>query len=84
MSVDEKYFRPTEVDLLVGDSSKANSKLGWKPKYNLKNLVDEMMDSDLKLMSKDKHLNEKKDLIYRLNRPIIISFICFLSNNESS
>ena len=59
VSVDEKYFRPTEVDLLVGDSSKANSKLGWKPKYNLKNLVDEMMDSDLKLMSKDKHLNEK-------------------------
>ena len=59
VSVDEKYFRPTEVDLLVGDSSKANSKLGWKPKYNLKNLVDEMMDSDLKLMLKDKHLNEK-------------------------
>ncbi len=50
--VDPKYFRPTEVDLLLGDPTKAMSKLGWKPKYNLKSLVSEMMKSDLKLFSK--------------------------------
>jgi len=47
VKVDPKYFRPTEVDLLLGDPSKANSKLGWKPKYDLASLVDEMMESDL-------------------------------------
>lgn len=47
VKVDPKYFRPTEVDLLLGDPSKAKSKLGWKPKYDLASLVDEMMESDL-------------------------------------
>lgn len=58
VQVDEKYFRPTEVDLLIGDASKAMSKLGWKPKYDLKGLVKEMMLSDLHLMLKDQYLGD--------------------------
>ncbi|PWH83896.1 GDP-mannose 4,6-dehydratase [Algibacter marinivivus] len=54
--VDEKYYRPTEVDLLIGDATKAKEKLGWEPKYDLKNLVDDMMSSDLKLMKKEEYL----------------------------
>ncbi len=50
--MDPKYFRPTEVDLLLGDPSKAKSMLGWEPKYDLKSLVKEMMTSDLALFSK--------------------------------
>jgi len=53
LSVDPTYFRPTEVDLLIGDSSKAKSKLGWVPKYNLAYLVKDMMASDVTLMKKD-------------------------------
>jgi len=52
LSVDKKYFRPTEVDLLVGDASKARKVLGWEPKYTLKDLVKEMIWSDIKLMKK--------------------------------
>lgn len=58
MSIDEKYFRPTEVDLLLGDPTKAEKQLGWKPKYDLKMLVQEMMESDLELFKKDKYLKE--------------------------
>ena len=58
VSVDEKYFRPTEVELLLGDPSKAEKKLGWKPKYDLQMLVTEMMESDLDLFRKDKYLKE--------------------------
>tara|TARA_B100000902_G_C27316553_1_gene921707 strand:- start:1263 stop:2336 length:1074 start_codon:yes stop_codon:yes gene_type:complete len=47
IAVDPLYFRPTEVDKLVGDSTKAKEKLGWKPEYNLQELVNEMMESDL-------------------------------------
>ena len=47
VSVDEKYFRPTEVELLIGDPTKSMTKLGWKPKYDLKALVDDMMQGDL-------------------------------------
>jgi GDPmannose 4,6-dehydratase len=54
--VDEKYFRPTEVDLLIGDPSKANTQLNWKPKYDLPALVKDMMASDLNLMKKDQYL----------------------------
>lgn len=50
--VDPKYFRPTEVDLLIGDPSKAKSKLGWQPKYNLQELVKEMIESDLELFKR--------------------------------
>jgi GDPmannose 4,6-dehydratase len=52
LSVNPAYFRPTEVDLLIGDPSKAKNKLGWVPEYDLKTLVDDMMSSDLVLMRK--------------------------------
>ena len=53
LSVDPSYFRPTEVDLLIGDPSKAKNKLGWVPEYDLQGLVEDMMESDIKLMKKD-------------------------------
>ncbi|MGL4956192.1 MAG: GDP-mannose 4,6-dehydratase [Bacteroidales bacterium] len=56
IAVDAKYFRPTEVELLIGNPSKSNSVLGWTPEYSLQGLVDDMMQSDLKLMSKDAYL----------------------------
>ena len=59
VSVDPKYFRPTEVDILVGDASKAKNKLGWVPKIQLNELVKDMMSSDLTLMKKDKLLKDK-------------------------
>ncbi len=58
VAVDPRYFRPTEVDLLLGDATKAKEKLGWTPKYSLNELVDDMMESDLKLMTKDQYLKE--------------------------
>lgn len=58
VEVDPKYFRPTEVDLLIGDPSKAQKELGWKHKYELEDLVKEMVQSDLKLFQKDKYLKE--------------------------
>ena len=58
LAVDPKYFRPTEVDLLIGDPSKAKEKLGWECKYDLNDLVKEMMQSDLKLMKKDQFLKD--------------------------
>ena len=58
VQVDPKYFRPTEVDLLIGDPSKAEKKLGWKREYKLEELVNDMMQSDLKLMTKDVYLQE--------------------------
>jgi GDPmannose 4,6-dehydratase len=56
LQVDPKYFRPTEVDLLIGDPTKARTKLGWKATYDLASLIKEMMESDLKLMKKDQYL----------------------------
>jgi GDPmannose 4,6-dehydratase len=56
VKVDPKYFRPTEVDILLGDPAKANSKLGWKPKYDLAGLIKEMVLSDLRLVKKDEYL----------------------------
>jgi len=58
VGVDPAYFRPTEVDLLIGDPTKANTKLGWKPEYDLRGLVEDMMQSDIKLMKKDAWLRE--------------------------
>ena len=58
VEVDPHYFRPSEVDILVGDPTKAKTKLGWEPKYDLKMLVNDMMTSDLKLMKKEKFLKE--------------------------
>ena len=53
LSVDPTYFRPTEVDLLIGDPSKAKNKLGWVPEHDLASLVKDMMQSDVDLMKKD-------------------------------
>lgn len=58
LAVDPKYFRPTEVDLLIGDPTKAKTKLGWVPEYDLKDLVKDMMQSDIKLMQKEQYLKE--------------------------
>ena len=58
VKVDAKYFRPTEVDLLIGDPTKSNTKLGWKPKYDLAALIKDMVSSDLQLMKKDEYLKE--------------------------
>lgn len=56
IEVDPIYFRPTEVELLIGDSSKARKELGWKPKYTLEDLVKEMMESDIKFFQQEKLL----------------------------
>lgn len=58
INVDPKYFRPTEVELLIGDATKSREKLGWVPKHTLADLVNDMMQSDLHLMKKDEYLNE--------------------------
>lgn len=58
VGVDPKYFRPTEVDLLIGDPTKSNTVLGWKPEYDLAGLVEDMMQSDIKLFKKDAYLKE--------------------------
>lgn len=64
IAVDPKYYRPTEVDLLIGDATKAKEKLGWVPKYDLESLVEDMMTSDLMLMKKEQFLKEGG---YRIN-----------------
>ena len=56
--IDEHYYRPTEVDLLVGDASKAKNKLGWTPEYSLEELVKEMMKNDVYLMAREIYLNK--------------------------
>lgn len=58
VKVDPKYFRPTEVDLLLGDPTKAKTQLGWQPKYDLQALVEDMMQADLNLMKKDEYLKQ--------------------------
>jgi len=58
LSIDPKYFRPTEVDLLIGDASKAKEKLGWECDYDLQDLVKDMMQSDVKLMQKAQLLKD--------------------------
>ena len=54
--VDPRYFRPTEVDLLIGDAEKAKKKLGWKPSHNLESLIDDMVQADIELFKKEKTL----------------------------
>lgn len=56
VEIDPRYFRPTEVELLIGDASKAKKDLGWEPKYTLEQLVKEMVESDVKLFERDKYL----------------------------
>ena len=58
VGVDPQYFRPTEVDLLIGNAEKAQKKLGWTPMYTLEDLVHDMMVSDIKLMKKESYLRE--------------------------
>jgi GDPmannose 4,6-dehydratase len=58
IEINPKYFRPTEVDLLLGDATKAKEELGWEPKYTLEELCKEMVESDLRLFKKDKYLLE--------------------------
>ncbi len=58
VGVDPQYFRPTEVDLLIGNAEKAKKKLGWEPVYSLTDLVHDMMVSDIKLMKKESYLRE--------------------------
>lgn len=58
IEIDPNYFRPTEVDLLIGDASKAFNNLGWKPKHNLQDLVKDMVQSDMNLFKRDKYLLE--------------------------
>lgn len=58
IAVDPRYFRPTEVELLIGDATKSQTVLGWKPKYDLNALVKDMMKSDLKLMKKERFLKQ--------------------------
>jgi GDPmannose 4,6-dehydratase len=58
VAVDPGYFRPTEVDLLIGDASKAKRELNWEPEYSLQELLTEMVQSDLELMKRDRYLND--------------------------
>jgi GDPmannose 4,6-dehydratase len=58
VKVDSKYFRPTEVELLIGDATKARTKLSWQPEYNLDALIEDMMQSDVKTMKKEAYLKE--------------------------
>jgi GDPmannose 4,6-dehydratase len=58
LSIDPAYFRPTEVDLLIGDPTKAKEKLGWVPEHDLESLVKDMIQSDVKLMQKQQYLKD--------------------------
>ena len=58
IKVDPEYFRPTEVELLIGDSTKAREKLNWEPEFDLDGLIADMMHSDIKFMKKDDYLRE--------------------------
>ena len=58
IAVDPTYFRPSEVDVLIGDASKAKNKLGWVPEHDLASLVKDMMASDINLMKKDQYLKD--------------------------
>jgi GDPmannose 4,6-dehydratase len=56
VGVDPAYFRPTEVDLLIGDATKARTRLGWEPRYDLAGLITDMMEGDIKLVKKEVYL----------------------------
>jgi GDPmannose 4,6-dehydratase len=58
VEVDPAYYRPSEVDLLIGNAGKARKELGWDPKYDLKGLIEDMMQSDVNLMKKESYLIE--------------------------
>jgi len=67
IKVDPKYFRPTEVDLLIGNPAKAKEKLGWKPNYDLDMLINEMVDHDLELFRRDQFLKEGGHKVFDYN-----------------
>ena len=59
VAVDKHYYRPTEVDLLIGDATKAKTKLGWQPTYTLPELIKEMVEADIRLMNMQLLLKEQ-------------------------
>ncbi len=63
--IDPKYFRPTEVELLIGDPTKAKTKLKWAPRYDLDALIREMVESDLELFRRDHYLKEGGHKIFQ-------------------
>jgi GDPmannose 4,6-dehydratase len=67
VQVDEKYFRPAEVDLLIGDYSKAKNELGWEPQYTVGELCKEMVKADVELFKRDKYLIEGGHKVYQAN-----------------
>lgn len=67
IQIDPNYFRPTEVDLLIGDPTKAKQKLGWSPQYNLDTLIKEMVQHDLTLFKRDRYLKEGGHSISQYN-----------------
>ncbi len=64
IKIDSKYFRPSEVDTLIGDASKAKVKLGWKPKFDLNGLIKDMVHADYKLFKKDQYLLKGGHKVY--------------------
>ena len=58
IKIDPKYFRPTEVDMLIGDATKCKEKLNWEPTHSIDELVADMMMADLKLFQKEKYLKD--------------------------
>lgn len=67
ISVDPKYYRPTEVELLIGDPTKAKTRLGWRPKHDLNSLVKDMVSADLKLFERDLLLHQSGHKIMHYN-----------------
>ncbi len=65
--VDPRYFRPTEVDLLIGDPAKAKAKLGWQPRYSLDDLIKEMITADLALFKRDRYLKDGGHKVFEYN-----------------
>ena len=76
VGVDPQYFRPTEVDLLIGNAEKAQKKLGWTPMYTLEDLVHDMMVSDIKLMKKESYLREVLNSV-----KTFLAFVCCIYRN---
>ena len=71
VGVDPQYFRPTEVELLIGDATKARTRLGWEPEYSLAALIEDMMKNDIKLMKKESYLE-----LFRVSSKQFEDFIC--------
>jgi GDPmannose 4,6-dehydratase len=65
--IDTNYYRPTEVDLLIGDPTKAKQKLGWKPRYDLDAMIKEMVSHDLELFQRDQYLKQGGHKIFQYN-----------------